>query len=210
MPKEMDYTTQAIICLASDLRESAEALQGKRVAAGDATGIVNEVNQWRSTVSYYPMLALPNLFTNSRLIIIGHGDAGSSYIMGDGIQWDAKELARRARGWIHTKINRISLHMCFGGGNRGTGGGANFGNFQIHPGRSFAFKFASYCDFAQSVTARTERTNMVTSTTNGVLVTARREVGAPGAKRHHGIGDKVVFLPNGGTLDAPVDPRMQY
>jgi hypothetical protein len=52
-----------------------------------------------------------------------------------------------------TKIKRISLHMCYGGGNRNRKAG---GGVEVRVKDSFAYKLASYCgELADDVTGRT-------------------------------------------------------
>jgi hypothetical protein len=108
-------------------------------------------------------------------------------------------------GWLDNSIiARISLHMCYGGGNRGGAAGTNFGAFDVPPSKSFAYRFASYCNVARSVTARTDLTRMRVITRGDEFETALRVVGG----RHKGLGDKVVFWTQGGNVDNPVNPTM--
>ncbi len=157
-------------------------------------------------VTIYPTIPGIKWFTDSRLIIVAHGNPESTFIMGDNIQWDAKTLATNVKGWLNNAvIGRISLHMCMGSGNRGAATGTNFANFTVHPTRSFAYSFASHCNFATSITARTERTTVQIGGDHGT----RRVVGPPGQKVHQGPGDKIVFLTQGGTPNQPQAPITQ-
>ncbi len=60
----MQYATQAIVCLAGDLRDTAVSLQEKRQLEGDLRKTINDVEQIAATVHYWPDVnGLPNLFT---------------------------------------------------------------------------------------------------------------------------------------------------
>jgi hypothetical protein len=195
----MQYSTQAIVCLANDLRATAEAFQRKREIEGDLRKTINRVEQTAATVHYYPdVIGLPNLFSGrpdgsggSRLIIVGHGNPESTHIIGDGVQWTAEELNTHVEGWLNgSVINRISLHMCFGGGNP-TG---RLAPMPVAPENSFAMAFARICQVARSVTARTEVVNILTRTNPaGAVTDVQRTV----ADRHQQPGDKYVFEPRG-------------
>jgi hypothetical protein len=204
----MHYSTSGIICLAGDLRTNALYLQQKRQVVGDAVKTINDIEQAASDLAFYPELPAVTWYASSRLIILGHGDDASTYIIGTGIQWDAKELARQVERWLNlSKIKRISLHMCFGGGNRGAAVDTDADKFVVHPSRSFAYRFASHCSLAETVTARTEEVRMTRLRGELDVVTdITREVGG----RHKGDGDKVVFTPQGGTLEEPVNPTMRF
>jgi hypothetical protein len=196
----MQYSTQAIVCLAGDLRETAEALQTKRTLAGDARGTINQVEQVTSSVHYWPAVdGLPQIYAANangtggfRLIIIGHGNPESTHIVGDGIRWTPAELNTQVEEWLGRRvISRISLHMCFGGGNP-TG---RLGPMPVAPGRSFAAEFTRICRCAQSVSARTDVVSMQTTSQAGAIVGVQRIVGDD--SRHKGSGDKYVFTHTG-------------
>jgi hypothetical protein len=207
----MKYTTSGIICLANDLRETALLLQEKREIADDLRKRINGVDQTASAVAFYPNVPVVNWFSNSRLIVVGHGNPESTHMIGDGMQWEPKQLAEEVNKWLNgLVIKRISLHMCFGGGNRGAGAGTNFDAFTVHPTQSFAYKFASLCGNSETITARTERTNMHEVRADAALTKAYRMVGEPGKKQHKGLGDKVFFVTQGGSPDNPIKPKMQY
>jgi len=212
----MQYATQAIVCLAGDLRDTAVSLQEKRQLEGDLRKTINDVEQIAATVHYWPDVnGLPNLFTarpdgsgGSRLIIVGHGNPESTHILGDGFQWEAAELNTRVETWLNRSIiNRISLHMCFGGGNP-TG---HLGPMPVGPANSFAMAFARICRVARSITARTHVVSIsrITSGPANVpqadwpLTDVKRTVNG----RHQAPGiDKYVFRPqpDGLPLFGPV------
>jgi hypothetical protein len=219
-PKKMDYDTQAIVYIAADLKDNADTLQGKRVAAGDKTanygGDIGSVEV--SAVFHGPLLTkLPIVYCqeNSRLIILGHGDEDSTIIStaeDGGLCFTPEQLAGKVDQWLGAnRIKRISLHMCYGGGNRGTATGTEanrefYKGFKVLPNKSFAFTFASMVGgLCESVTARTEGTNMHRTVNSAkVVMNAERLVDG----RHKGFGDKYVFITDGGTVDHPVNPRV--
>jgi hypothetical protein len=215
----MHYVTQAIVCLANDLRGTAEALHWKRENEGDLVKTINQEEQIAATVHYYPAVdGLPRLFTarddgsgGSRLIIVGHGNPESTHIMGDGFQWEPEVLNEKVEGWLNRAIiNRISLHMCFGGGNP-TG---RLGPMPVAVEKSFAMEFAKVCRVARSITARTEVVN-IRQTTGGPadvpedqwpVTSVHRTVG--GQLKEPGMINKYVFMPqaDGRPLYGPLRP----
>lgn len=209
----MQYTSSGIVCLANDLRAHAEALQNKRIASGDLKKKINQVEQISSHITFYPQTPGWQWYKKSRLVIVGHGDDGSRCITVDSVRWDPAELARHVASWLNNQtIGRISLHMCFGGGNRGNATGDRFEAFEVRPSQSFAYKFASCCSLATSITARTDTMSMQVhtkpqpGTSVPKFITAHRDVGY----RLKGLGDKIVFGPNGGTIDKPVNPDYSW
>jgi hypothetical protein len=194
----MNYTTQWIVYLADDLKQNADWLQEKRGLEGDLRGSINSEVQSRTQVTRYPLLpASTALFSRSRLIILGHGNPASTHIMGNGKQWTAQEFAALVDSWLETTVSRISLHMCYGGGNLNAGE-------EVKPEASFAYHFASHCNYAQTITARTATTNMVKRT--GETTQIWRETG----DAHKGTLSKVVFTPQGGTPNKAVPPAWRY
>jgi hypothetical protein len=214
-PKKMSYFAQAIVCLAPDLKENAEALQAKRTAAGDTRSMVFEGVQ---------IGELPEDYRGqeSRLIILGHGTEKSTVICtsrGGANPRTAEVLARIVSVWLTpagagspARIKRISLHMCLGGGNRGgTRGLHSLTNaFDVPPENSFACQFASHAgNLTIDVTARTDDAQMRVETkgTTDVFVNAQRMIG-PIGDRHHAEGDKYVFVADPrSTPDKPLPPR---
>ncbi len=212
----MQYATQAIVCLANDLRGTADSLQEKRGLEEDIRKTINEVEQIAATVHYWPAVAgLPNLYRargdgsgGSRLIIVGHGNPESTHILGDGLQWTAAELNTQVETWLNRSIiNRISLHMCFGGGNPS----GHLAPMPVDPANSFAMAFARICRVARSITARTHLVNILRKTSGPSnvpqdqwpLTDVQRTVGG----RHQAPGiDKYVFEPqaDGRPLFGPV------
>jgi hypothetical protein len=201
----MRYTTQAIVCLAGDLAQVAQALQQKRVIEGDLAKTISGTRQIAATVHYHPNLnGLPNFFRTRddgtggfRLIIVGHGNPESTHIMGTNIQWGPSELSENVGRWVGGRtINRISLHMCFGGGNPL---GRAAAPMPVPVERSFAMAFARVCEYTRSVTARTDLVNIeVLSTPQpGVprdqwpVSSVHRTVG--GQVKHRGVINKYVF-----------------
>lgn len=221
MPKHMRYVTQAIVLLAQDLSENADALQSKRVAAedlqikfGDDPPIdKSRIFQGLQITTLEEEYRQPT----SRIIVLGHGDIDSTAIMGDGgLQLDGKQFAQRMRGWLTapgykpSRVQRISLHMCYGGGRRGTApvlGSSNAVGFAKSPVNSFAYEFARHAgELAVDVTARTARVRM-----NINSAVPFREVGEPDApRRHKKEGDKFVFTTaSGSTYAAPQNPEVR-
>ena len=167
----MRYTTQAIVCLAGNLAQVAQALQQKRVIEGDLEKTISGTRQIAATIHYHPNLnGLPNFFQTRddgtggfRLIIVGHGNPESTAIMGTNIQWGPAELSRNVGVGVGGRtINRICLHMCFGGGNPL---GRAAAPMPVPVERSFAMEFAGACQYTRSVTARTDLVNLEIATT---------------------------------------------
>jgi hypothetical protein len=219
----MSYTTQAIVCLANDLAETANAIHAKREAAGDATGLVNSRNIDRSIVVIGSphQLAAQYRYSNSRLYIVGHGNPESTHIMGTTsgrrIQWDAVQLAEKIFSWLGDSIiARISLHMCFGGGNRSRiRGSATRGSteslesylsrFEVDPRNSFAYKLARHCCLGRTITARTDVVAGTTTSRNGTIIDFSRTVGG----HTTGAYDKATFTTvNGARPTNPIDPSV--
>lgn len=229
MPDPMQYSTQAIVYIADDLSGNAATLQLKRGLAGDVDEAPADAKSPppRSKIFPAPLVnTLPADYrqATSRLIILGHGDQGSTRICTaviGGHQYDAQHFARMVRGWLGgdgggkpSRVKRISLHMCFGGGNRG--GAVDSGNlrqfmsqYTVLPTKSFAHDFASRAgELAEEISARTDDTWMFRDTIDGVVVDAGRFVGQPG--RHKERGDKFMFLPDpASTVDAPLKPAVR-
>lgn len=200
-PEPMRYTGQAIVLLAADLERIARGLQGKRETAGDArnSAIVSLV------VPGQPINQIDNRFCGpgSRLILVGHGVLKATHLVGDGdIQWDGEMLARRVIEWVggprarEQRIGRISLHVCFGGGNRGATRGTEreiLRDFTVRPNQSLAWNLARCVGcIAVSVTARTDVVGGQIPSRGG-RPTFQRVVGEN--DRHHAYGDKYVFWP---------------
>lgn len=183
MPKRLHYTTEAIICLDTSLANSARAIHAKRRLACD-TKVTIAQRQLDKSVLFMggPVISLPPEYRliNSRLIIIGHGDPESTVISGrstsgEEFRWDPRQLARMVRFWLAgSVINTISIHSCFGGGNRGgvshTAGESQadyMSRMTVDPRKSFAFKFACLCGSAKRVTARNGQISSLVSTMKG-------------------------------------------
>lgn len=194
LPAPMAHSTQAIVCLANDLRGTAEALHWKREHAGDVQKRINGEEQLASSVHYWPNVqGLPKMYSRSRLIIVGHGNPESTHIMGNGVQWTPEELNTQVGQWLdNSVIERISLHMCYGAGNPA----GEFDVMPVAPDNSFAAAFARVCKYARSFSGRTSTTTVQTTTRDvggaPTVVNVRRIVGDAG--RHKGAGDKYVFL----------------
>jgi hypothetical protein len=216
-PKPTRYDSQAILVLADDLMGNARTLQNKREAAGDLESAFSS-NAKSRIFERVQITTLPLEYrqATSRLIVLGHGDEDSTIIASattGGLTWTPLQLHELLKAWMSstgkepTRVQRISLHMCFGGGNRGTvpvpGSAGKTNQFKVPPSQSFAQKFASMAGcLTVDVTARTEATNMVSTTSNNVFVTAERQVGG----RHKAEGDKFLFTTvAGSTPEKPVD-----
>jgi hypothetical protein len=230
MPKPMEYDTQAIVYIADDLRENAESLQNKRALAGDGevtyTGI-GTVQKSR-IFSAGDLGVLPRVYRQpgSRLIILGHGDADSTIIATateGGETYTPEEFVGVVEGWLGNTdtirtsgIKRISLHMCYGGGNRGNTTGpvssAMLALYRVDPRSSFAYAFASRAGhLAADVTARTGTVHMH-------IHSVRPEIGAEypvhirrhvGGGHHQREGDKFIFRTSEGSDgNTPIPPNV--
>jgi hypothetical protein len=226
----MKYSSHWIICLDADLLDTANSLRAKRGLSGDSDKVV-VVRSLSLSERSTPVDALSKSFPevpfdhNTLITILGHGDSGSTSISNRCIT--AKHLAACLAIWLGgVKVRRVSLHMCYGGGNRGSAFGHNESQFTVTPGRSFAARLASFCgQLVESITARTDVTRTVEHSTqysNGtkVLTGVTRTVGPTQTDsfgrtifsgRHHGIGDKVVFETNHrGTIENPEPASKSY
>lgn len=204
------YKTQWVIYLDADLYNTAYALANK---PGNST---------QSFLSYSgdnnsrPANGLVNgpVEAPIRLIIVGHGDERSTSI--GNLSLTPSTLAECIAIWVGgIKIARVSLHMCCGGGNRGTATNANFPKFKVHPNASFGYKLASYCgQLTTDVTARTE--SVVAIFNSGHITTAEnyghRKISPDGVpERKAGAGDKIFFITDpASTLKRPIDPSFQF
>jgi hypothetical protein len=193
----MPYTAQIVVYLDADLQASASAIANK---PGNVTVSFSRFPGGNADL---PAAALQGVIANMRLVIVGHGDPASTSIGNQDIT--PKHLAEIVAVWLGgVRIQRISLHMCHGGGNRGAAVGARVQNFQVHPQNSFAYAFASYCGaLSVDVTARTE--SVGTSVVPNSQGYGRHLVHG----RKAGAGDKVFFATNAlATIAAPQDPGM--
>lgn len=172
------YNNNLIWCFAADLWANARALYQKR--------------EGNSYLHQYPNY-VGGLGSRSRIIIVGHGDAASSFFMGDHGQWDAVRLAREIRECLQNQVKRISFHMCCSAKAQQNG--------SIH--ESFAHKFASVCDFAEEITARTDVMNVSFGTRQGRYFAEQTVNGV-----HRPAGWKVFYKPTGGTLATPRNPEV--
>jgi hypothetical protein len=209
----MKYSSHWVICLDADLLPTANSLQAKRTLSGDADKCV-VIRSLSLSETSTPADALSKLFPevpfdhDTLITVIGHGDAHSTSIGNRCIT--ARHLARCLAIWLGgVKVRRLSLHMCYGGGNRGQAVGGNTSQFTVTPGRSFAARLASFCgQLVGSITARTDTTRTVQHFTNEVLTAVHRTVGTG---RHQQEGDKVVFETNNrGTIETPEPASKSY
>lgn len=177
------YTNNLILCFAKDLMKNAQALYQKR--------------QSNSYLCSYPNYKV-GLGNSSRLIIVGHGNPSSSFFMGDHGQWNAFQTAEKVRECLGHKIKRISFHMCCSAKAQQNG--------SIHS--SFAYNFASVCDFADEITARTGVMNMriFTEQKTGKFNSAIQTVDGS----HRPKNSKVLYKPTGGNLGSPKPPMTSY
>ena len=219
------YVRQWIVCLSKDLHNTGLALAQKKDAAPTVGGVrLLDKGPGQGPFEHVGDAGL------ARLIVVGHGGEarglwGSQ--IGEGLT--PETLATFINGWLGgNKIERISLHMCWGAGTAEVfvkGGGG------VAPQESFAFKLARYCgQLANSVTARPGKVNvywggptftgtganrkptgLVEHDTENQMYGHRRIAYAvkPVTKDYQPImdSDVWVFQPNEkSTLAAPLDP----
>jgi hypothetical protein len=193
------YTTNWIVCLASDALGHVEYIEQKRILS----------KQGLSASSMYPRLPKLPLYPTSRVTIIGHGDEKSTCIMGDGLKWDARQCAIMVKKWFEKnrikEVKRISFDMCNGAKPSGTD------PFRVSD--SFVRRFASYCDFAAEVIGRTGVVSRIKEETaqfrKGIEIPGTRKVTAVHRTVDKKVGHalrKVKFLTTGGTISKPKDP----
>jgi hypothetical protein len=216
-PKQMRYDSQAILVLAADLSPDAKDLQQKREQAGDTQNAF-DFSQTKSRIFELAQITtLPPEYrqATSRLYILAHGNSKSTIIASaqeGGITWSPEQLYTTLKAWMSTpgklptRVQRISLLVCYAGGNRGVtpikGSGSNQSGFTVGPEDSFAYNFACMAgSLTADVTARTHEARGVRTTSNGTFVTAYQTVGG----RHHGEGDKFIFTTVAGST--PKDPK---
>jgi hypothetical protein len=142
-----------------DLLDVAVHLHAKRVRAGDGD---------RSRlVQYKDLHDLDGLDKDSRLIIVGHCDPDSTLLSPARQLLTPLELAEYLnRNLPEEGIKRVSLLMCFSGGNRGKSGTvkksvgkdgktqSQLADFLVSPFDSFGYKVAERCSRTQTITAR--------------------------------------------------------
>jgi hypothetical protein len=207
MPTPMNYSTQAIICPALDLQGPARARHAKRESAGDTTTNLTIGSQPPRQVERSQLflqgppnaLPLECRLANSRLVIHGHGNPGSTHIMGDHGQWTPKQLAQRIEMWLdRCRIKHISLQMCFGGGNRGGQAATDPNQWTTSAYESFAHELARHCGFTQTIGAVTNvhTTHTKTDAGTGALVRTGAVVFTTVGGNYKQIGDKAIFYPS--------------
>lgn len=200
------YDAQWVMYLDDDLKDTACALANKK---GNVTvGGYRRVPYGSDSV---PTNALSGLVPNARLIVLGHGDEKSTSIGYKNIL--PETLAEWISIWLAgTRIKRISLHMCYGGGNRGAAVGSDHTNFSVSPFQSFAFKLAARCGaYAEDVTARTESVGAVFNSKHDTSAPnyGHRIIMADSGNRNAGAGDKATFTTNMASRhDKPIDPSV--
>jgi hypothetical protein len=227
----MRYITQSIVYIAHDLKTNADYLQRKRDAEEQPTlssKLLGTVDKSFSCLG--PLInPLPVQYctSKSRLIILGHGNRESTEIARDTSghsTLDPKTLAENVSNWLgNRKIERISLHMCYGGGNRGNAQGSTLNEeflaqFEVRPEQSFAWEFAKHAGhLAKEISARTQaiserETRVADGTKDGKFVTAYREVGhKTTGYRYKGFGDKyVIYTDPSATIKDPLPPTDWY
>lgn len=197
------YKTNWVVCLADNLMSSAKVIQLKALQPEPG-----KIKQGKTLATKYPIIpsTLP-LYSSSRITILGHGDPASTEISGNGIRWTPEQCAEVVARWCRRlkvkKVRRISFHMCFGASPEGEKGSYH---------SSFVHKFASYCDFADEVVGRTDKTRMnykTETTKNGTtgketkaFLQGFRTVGG----KYKDADGKILFKPNGGTISLPKSP----
>lgn len=199
------YYTTWIVCLDSDLWPTAKALQDK----------AKVTKQGPTEATQYPSLPSLPLSANSRITIVAHGEPNSKYLIGENIQWNAKECAAEVEKWLYGKrrpqrlvptsdVKRISFHMCYGG-KAATG----------TSDKSFAQEFASYCYFADEVVGRTGKVKVRLETVeryvDGKPTGEEFITGVPRLVdgKYKAKDRKVVFLTRGGTVTTPKAPTVK-
>jgi hypothetical protein len=221
----MKYSSNYVIQLDADdaITAGADAIIGKRHAAGDgdkcqkldASNFTNQTTPKRSLAEMTK--SDPPVDQNSLLTIVAHCDPGNGGISERSLspQHLAKAVLKYLGG---TKIRRISLDMCHGGGKRGPVVGKNVESFEQKPTDSFAYRFASYAgQLARDVTARTDIVKTIINTdvnkTKGTetITDVRRVVGSGDNPRHKTVGDKIIFVTHPeSTVDNSVAPTMRF
>jgi len=198
----MPYQAQVVRYLDADLEDTARHIANK---PGNTT--VNWA-QYSGGADDLPGGPIGGVVADTRLVILGHGDRASTSIGYRNLS--AERLARVVERWLGgTRIRRISLHMCYGGGNRGQAGGSDADNFAVHPNTSFAYRFASYAgQLTVDVAGRTDVVGgRFTEDLDGNTTSFYRTVGG----RRKAEGDKVIFTTSpASTIQNPVNPTMAF
>jgi hypothetical protein len=170
---------QAIVFLASDLRQNAIRLREKHYSDTinpqdmDLSDVVP--TQFARPLQATPegVAPLVGLAADTRLTIHAHGDPDNPHeVLGGKGNWTAQTLARLVNALLGgypvgkqpqrlQKIRRISLAVCYAAGFRGSAAPGAFGEYYLHPMRSFGWYFCSFCgQFTTDVTARTDTSSV--------------------------------------------------
>jgi hypothetical protein len=198
-----DFNKQVVVCLATDLEETARAIANKersgRVSAilrfGNWTGGMPTQKMSKNGEGY----ALAG--AQSRLVVVAHGDPTSRGINGSSAL-TGKKLAEFVSYLLDEPIGRITLHICYAGGNQDP-------EERVGPFDSLACDFASHAGrLAAEVTARCDR---VGGTYNPETMKGfTRSVGGRSHNERR-MEDKVVFTVNtSSTLDSSKSPSAVY
>jgi hypothetical protein len=160
--KKMDYASQIIVLLDDDLEENARNLQRKREIAGDAD----------KSFLYYPFKGnsfepkppddrrAPALSSNARIYIVAHGAPSSDVVSSRKL--NDEQIARLIRALLKaceaSKVRRVSVTACFGGGNpSGSNGSENHALARVESHNSFGCRlFERIKDIADEVAAYTD------------------------------------------------------
>jgi hypothetical protein len=196
-----DFNKQVIVCLASDLEETARAIANKERSA--RTSAIMRYGDWTGGMPQQRLSANGGDYrlagSRSRLVIVAHGDENSRCINGSAAL-TGKTLAEFVAGLVDGPVDRVTLHICCGGGNTDAG---------VGPFDSIACEFARHAGgITREVTART---GVVAGTyyPNNLTGFKRSVGGRQGNARRD--DDKVVFEVNpGSSLAAPLPPRRAY
>lgn len=207
------FEKQVVVCLASNLNNSATAIANKDHADARSSVIVR-YGDWTGGMPTRKLSALGENYDikgmKSRLVVLAHGDPTSSGINGRA-ELTGKKLAQFVGALLEERIGRITLHMCYGGGHITRRGDwetpSSSPTFSVSPWDSIACDFASHAGgLAAQVTARTD---VVSGSYNDrTLKGFKRTVGGSSEKR---MGDKVLFrVDSSSSLSNSVRPRISF
>ncbi|NNF29653.1 MAG: hypothetical protein HKN73_20685, partial [Gemmatimonadetes bacterium] len=160
----------------------------------------------------------------TRLVLIAHGDPARkererNLRISVAEPKDPTEVASIIQAWLGgggKKVDRISLHVCWGAGRQYASKDDGSRGAKMHrgimPRDSFAWALAKYCgELAGTITARNVALGVAQDGKRVGTYFTQTVRGFP-ARNYHNVEpfEKYVFTPDPvGTLDAPKDPKFE-
>lgn len=217
----MQYVTQAIICLASDLEESARVIHAKRIIAGDGKDEEGAPRSKLHLVGPPQSLDPEYCQPESRLIIVGHGNKQSQGVFGEpgsGVTpLTPQALASKVEMWLGARhIKHISLKVCYGAGFRNEQNPGRPNDWVTKYVGSLAHEFAKRCGYADTIGAYTDthitvwKTKFSEAHNKDIVDKDFMPYSVVGrGDRYKTKGDKLMFYPDPAARPASPKPCRQ-